>query len=141
MPEAELVGVADTDRSRADRLARQYGTRAFYDHRELLGVVDAVSVVVPTPAHFAVSKDFLENDIDVLIEKPITTTLAEADRLIAISEKRGCTIQVGHLERFNPAVVALRGIVHRPMFIESHRLSTYKDRGNRCQRRARPDDS
>ena len=90
--------------------------------------VDAVSVVVPTPAHFTVSRDFLEHDVDVLIEKPMTTTLKEADCLIDISEARGLIVQVGHLERFNSAVVALNDIVKNPRFIESHRLSIYKTR-------------
>ena len=90
--------------------------------------MDAVSIAVPTPAHFAVSHDFLENDIDVLIEKPITTSLEEADELIHLAESRGLIIQVGHLERFNPAVIALQGVLKKPMFIESHRLSIFKDR-------------
>jgi predicted dehydrogenase len=94
-----------------------------------LGKVDAVSIVVSTPAHYAVSKDFLENDVDLLIEKPMTTTVEEADELIRIAESRGLIIQVGHLERFNPAVIALRDIVKNPMFIESHRLSIYHSRG------------
>jgi len=83
---------------------------------------------VPTPVHFSVAKDFLENGVDVLIEKPMTITLEEADELIRFSASKGRIIQVGHLERFNPAVVALRDIVEKPMFIESHRLSIYKDR-------------
>ena len=104
-------------------------TNAYSDHRDLIGKVDAVSVVVPTPDHYRVSRDFLENDIDVLIEKPITTTLREADELISISEARGLIIQVGHLERFNPAILALKDIVKNPRFIESHRLSIFKERG------------
>lgn len=128
MEQVELVGVADINASRATETARRYHTQAFTDHRQLLNGVDAVSVVVPTPAHFAVGMDFLRHDVDVLIEKPLTTSLAEADELIRISEERGLIVQVGHLERYNPAVIALRNYVERPLFIESHRLSTFKPR-------------
>jgi len=83
---------------------------------------------VPTPMHFAVGHDFLIHDVDVLIEKPMTTSLAEADQLIETAESRGLILQVGHLERFNPAAVALEGIVTRPLFIEAHRLRLYNDR-------------
>jgi len=129
MDNVDLVGVVDKNRSLAENVAANYNTRAYIDHKELLGKVDAASIVVSTPAHYAVSKDFLENDVDLLIEKPMTVTLEEADELIRIAESRGLIIQVGHLERFNPAVVALRDIVKNPMFIESHRLSIYHSRG------------
>jgi predicted dehydrogenase len=128
MEHVDLVGVVDTQRSLADGVASRFGTRPFYNHQDLIGKVDAVSIAVPTPEHFAVSRNFLENDIDVLIEKPITTSLEEADELIRLSESRGLIVQVGHLERFNPAVTALQGVVKKPMFIESHRLSIYQDR-------------
>ena len=128
MENVELVGVADIDRAAAEEVARKHRTRAFTDHRELIDKVDAVSIVVPTSLHFEISRDFLDHDVDVLIEKPMTTNLEEADALISFAESKGLIIQVGHLERFNPAVVALRGIVNQPMFIESHRLSIYKDR-------------
>jgi len=129
MDDVELVGIADSNRVRAENVSEKVKTNAYSDHRDLIGKVDAVSVVVPTPAHYRVSRDFLENDIDVLIEKPITTTLREADELISISEARGLIIQVGHLERFNPAILALKEIVNNPRFIESHRLSIFKERG------------
>jgi predicted dehydrogenase len=129
MDHVDLVGIVDTDRDRAEKVAADLGTRTYGSHRELLGKVDAVSVVVPTQHHYDVSMEFLENDVDVLIEKPITTTLDEADRLIECAEDRGLIIQVGHLERFNPVVVALEGIVGAPQFIESHRLSIFKPRG------------
>jgi len=128
MDDVELVGVVDIDRSQAENIAEECCTRAFTKHTDILGKVDAVSIVVPTPAHFKVSRDFLKHDVDVLIEKPITTTIEEADELIGLSESKGLIIQVGHLERFNPAVVALRDYVKKPVFIESHRLSTYKER-------------
>ena len=128
MDDVDLVGVVDTNISQAEDVAGKVKTKAYPGHEDLLGEVDAVSIVVPTPAHYAVAKDFLENDVDILIEKPMTTSLAEADELIRFSESRGLIIQVGHLERFNPAVVALQDIVKKPMFIESHRLSIYKER-------------
>lgn len=128
MDDVDLVGVVDIDRSRAEDAALEAKTTAYQDYKNLFGEVDAVSIVVPTPNHFQVAKDFLENDIDVLIEKPMTTTLEEADELIRFSESKGLILQVGHLERFNPAVVALRGIVGQPMFIESHRLGIFKNR-------------
>ena len=129
MDDVELVGIADSNRVQAESVSKKVKTNAYTDYRDLIGKTDAVSVVVPTPAHFEVSRDFLENDIDVLIEKPITTTLAEADELISISAARGLIIQVGHLERFNPAILALKDIVKNPRFIESHRLSIFKERG------------
>jgi predicted dehydrogenase len=128
MDGVDLVGVVDTDGEAAEAVAQKLGTQAFYRHEDLLGKVDAVSIVVPTPAHYPVAMDFIRHDTDVLIEKPMTTTLAEADDLINLSEERGVLIQVGHLERFNPAVVALKDIVTVPKFIESHRLSVFKTR-------------
>lgn len=128
MDDVELVGVVDIDKSQAENVAEECCTRAFTKHTDILNKVDAVSIVVPTPAHFKVSRDFLKHDVDVLIEKPITTTIEEADELIGLAESKGLIIQVGHLERFNPAVVALRDYVKKPVFIESHRLSTYKER-------------
>jgi len=128
MDDVDLVGIADINKSQAEKIAKQYSVKAYTSHKDILDKVDAVSIVVPTPAHYKVSKDFLEHDVDVLIEKPMTTTLKEADKLIRLSEARGLIIQVGHLERFNPAVIALRDYVKKPMFIESHRLSTYKER-------------
>jgi len=129
MDDVELVGIADLNRVQAESVSKKVKTNAYTDYRDLIGKTDAVSVVVPTPAHFEVSRNFLENDIDVLIEKPITTTLAEADELISISAARDLIIQVGHLERFNPAILALKDIVKNPRFIESHRLSIFKERG------------
>ena len=129
MEGVDLLGVVDIDEEKAAKIAGEYRTKAFKDHKDLLGKVDAVSIVVPTPQHFEISSDFLKHDVDILIEKPMTTTLEEADELIRISESKNLIVQVGHLERFNPAVVALGDIVKKPMFIESHRLSIYNERG------------
>jgi predicted dehydrogenase len=128
MKNVELVGVVDIDRSRVEDIAASFETCALTDYRDLFGSVDAVSVVVPTEAHFSVGAEFLNHDVDVLIEKPMTTSLKQADELIKIAESKRRILQIGHLERFNPAVMALKDIVHNPMFIEAHRLSVFKDR-------------
>jgi len=129
MPDVQLIGVVDTNPKQAAEVARKVGTQAYNSHQDLMGEVDAVSIVVPTANHFSISRDFLVNHVDVLIEKPITASLDEAEALIELAEENGCIIQVGHLERFNPAVVALDGIITQPRFIESHRLSQFKERG------------
>ncbi len=125
----DLAGVADVDGVQAASVAEKLGTRAYSDFRELIGKVDAVSVAVPTPLHYEVAKAFLENGVDVLIEKPITTTVAQADELIAIAAEHNKIIQVGHLERFNPAVLSVRDLISDPVFIESNRLSIFQPRG------------
>lgn len=129
MQDVELVGAVDVVAERAERVGKRLGTESFTDYRDLIDQVDAVSVVVPTPLHFPISRDFLEHGVDVLIEKPIAQTLEEAEVLIEVAASRGLVIQVGHLERFNPAVVALTNVIDRPLFIESHRLSVFKERG------------
>ncbi len=128
MDNVNLVGVADIHQARAEAIAARYDSRAFTDYRDLLAKVDAVSIVVPTESHFEVGLESLTRDVDVLIEKPMTTTLEQADKLIDIAETRRRILQVGHLERFNPAVLALKDFITRPMFIEVHRLSIFKDR-------------
>jgi predicted dehydrogenase len=128
MDNVQLMGVVDVNRVLAEEVAARFDTRAFADYQDLFGHVDAVSIVVPTEDHFSVAAKCLNHDLDVLIEKPMTATLEQADDLIKIAESRGLIMQIGHLERFNPAVIALKDIVHSPMFIEAHRLSIYKDR-------------
>ncbi|MDI6797674.1 MAG: Gfo/Idh/MocA family oxidoreductase [Desulfatibacillaceae bacterium] len=127
-PDVELVGIVDTDLERAELIGKKCSCPFFTDHRQLLGRVDAASIVTPTGSHFDVSMDFLRAGSDVLIEKPITTTLAQADELIATANKAGRLIQVGLLERYNPAVLALAPLVTKPLFIEARRLSTFKTR-------------
>jgi predicted dehydrogenase len=124
-----IVGVADIREERARKAAEMYNCVAVADHRELIGSVDAVSIAVPTVSHYRIAKDFLEADIDVLLEKPITTTIAEADELIAIADAKGLIFQIGLLERFNPAIVALRTVMGKPLFIETHRLHPFFERG------------
>ncbi|MFQ5900861.1 MAG: Gfo/Idh/MocA family oxidoreductase [Thermodesulfobacteriota bacterium] len=128
LPQAELIGVVDTDKDRADTIAAKCNTGAYYDHSELFNCVDAVSIAVPTKCHYVVAMDFLSRGIDVLLEKPVTETLEQVDELIEVAEKKGAVLQVGHLERFNAAVVALEGAIDRPIFIESHRLAPFKER-------------
>jgi predicted dehydrogenase len=129
MEDVTLVGVVDVLSERAEKVAKTFRVEAFTDYQDLLGKVDAVSVVVPTPLHFPVGRVFLENNVDVLIEKPMTETIEEADTLIQIAEASDLILQVGHLERFNPAVVTLSNVIDQPLFIESHRLSFYNPRG------------
>jgi predicted dehydrogenase len=125
----ELVGVADVDEARAREVASALGVQAFTDHRQLLGRVDCASVAVPTQHHHAVARDLLQGGIDVLVEKPLTTTLEEAKQLVELAVRGGRVLQVGHLERFNPAFVALEGVVRQPRFIECHRLAPFTERG------------
>ncbi len=129
MANVELVGVADVNRDRANEVAGNLGVKAFYDPADLFKKVDAVSIAVPTPFHYEIGKAFLEQGVDVLVEKPFTETLAQADELIAMADAKGLVLQVGHLERFNPALTAISHLVHHPLFIESNRLSIYQKRG------------
>lgn len=129
LPEVELVGVSDRDASRASTIAGRVGARAFTVHSELLAEVDAVSIAVPTVDHYAVAKEALVADTHVLVEKPITKTVAEADELIRLAQAQGRLLQVGHIERYNPAIQAIIGRIERPLFIECHRLSPFGNRG------------
>jgi len=129
MAEVELVGVADASPDRAQRVAEECATRPFTDYRELITQVDAVSIAVPTSLHHAVAKYCLQQSVDVMVEKPITTTLTEADDLIELARKQQRILQVGHLERFNPAVLAMQPLLTHPLFIEAHRIAVFKDRG------------
>ena len=125
---AELVGVYDTDAARAAEVAAAHHCRAFVSLEELLGAVDAASVAVPTEQHAAVAARLLEAGVDVLVEKPMARTIAEADQMIATAERHGRVLQVGHLERFNPAVEAAHAIARAPLFFEAHRLSPFSPR-------------
>jgi predicted dehydrogenase len=126
--DVDLVGVVDIDPARAAAVAAQYDTRAFTDHRALIGHVDVASVAVPTEQHFHVARDLLEAGVSVLVEKPIAPTLDEARELYAIARRCGTILQVGHVERFNGAVQELRKIVDRPLLIESRRLGPFVQR-------------
>jgi predicted dehydrogenase len=124
-----LAAVADTDAAAGARVAAELGTTAHTDWRELLGRVDLVSVVTPTPTHYEIARAFLEAGSHVLVEKPIASTVEEAQELVATAARVARILQVGHLERFNPVVRAMDGIVRRPRFVESHRLAPFKSRG------------
>ena len=129
LPDCELVAVVDINEETAKTIAEKHNAQALTDYTTLLGKVDAVSIVVPTTLHYQVAKDFLNAGAHVLIEKPITTTVEQADELIAIAKEKNLILQVGHLERFNPAVLALDKD-EKPLFIESHRLSPFNPRAN-----------
>src|ERR1700688_1948164 len=126
---SELVGIADPSPLVREAVGAELGVAAYADHRELLGRVDAVSIVTPTPLHFEVAKDFLEAGASVLVEKPMTVTIAEGEGLIEIAARAKRILQVGHLERFNAAVQAVQPSLTVPRFIESARLAPFKYRG------------
>lgn len=128
-PGAELVGILDTNAERAQKVAAEFGTRVLRDLDALTSDgIDAVSLAVPTVEHARIGSRILEAGIDVLVEKPIAASLAEADALIASAKRSKGILQVGHVERFNPAIVAARKIVSRPMFFEIHRLGIFSPR-------------
>jgi predicted dehydrogenase len=128
MEGVDLVGVVDISPERAHDVAREVGTRAYTDIHEIVGKIDAASVVVPTIRHHEVAKILFSHGIHCMLEKPISTTVEEADELISLAKEQGLILQVGHLERFNPAIKVLEAKVNRPLFIEAHRLSGFKDR-------------
>lgn len=129
MDGVELYGVADVVPERSSSIATELGCRAVALAADLLPHVDLVSVVVPTETHHQVTIACLEAGVHVLVEKPITRTLEEADELVALAHERGLVLAVGHLERFNPAFVELSGMLDRPLFIEAERLGGFKGRG------------
>jgi predicted dehydrogenase len=129
LPGSKLVAVADAVPEAAQKVATELGVEAVTDYRQLLGKVDVVSIVVPTPLHFSVAEFFLEHGVHVLVEKPITETIEQAERLIELARSKNCVLQVGHLERFNPAIQAAAKVINTPRFIESHRLAPFKQRG------------
>jgi len=129
LAESQLIGVVDADAATAQRVAGELGVAAFTNHRELIGKVDAVSIAVPTSHHHALGREWLARGVHVLMEKPIATTMAEARELVELAARHRCVLQVGHLERFNPAILAAVSRLGRPRFIESHRLAPFKLRG------------
>jgi predicted dehydrogenase len=128
LPDAELVGVVDSDAERAARVAAEFGTTALPNIEVLEGRVDAVSLAVPTAQHARIGSELLRRGLDVLVEKPMAASLADADELIAAAEASQRKLQVGHLERFNPAVIAVESIMRRPLFFEVHRLGIFSPR-------------
>ena len=124
----ELAGVVDSNQTAARAAATEFQTQAFPSLADLKGKIDAASVAVPTVHHLTVASELLRNGIDVLIEKPVAASLAEADELVAVAREHNRIAQVGHLERFNPGVLAAIPIVNHPMFFEVHRLSVFTPR-------------
>lgn len=128
MGECELVGISDINTERGQAIAQRYETRFFEDYHNVLGEVEALSIAVPTEHHYNIGIECLRQGIHVLIEKPMTTTLAEADQLIEMAENHQAILQIGHIERFNAAVIQLAQIIEKPAFIESNRLSPFPER-------------
>lgn len=125
IPEVELIGVVDADPARAALIAKKQNTRAFSVPDELLGLVDAVNIVVPTAYHHQVAKRFLEQGVHVLLEKPITVTLDQADELIDLASRKSLILQIGHIERFNPAVTAVKALLKAPRYITAERAAPF----------------
>jgi len=128
LPQADLAGVVDILPGRAEEVAAPLGTRPYRDYGDLFGKVDAVSIATPTVSHAEIGEAFLAEGVDVLVEKPIAHSLADADRLIQSASRNGRILQVGHLERFNPAVRAIRELVKDPRFFEAHRMGVFSPR-------------
>jgi predicted dehydrogenase len=128
LPDVQLVAIADTNLKQAKKIARACRCQYFSDYRELFGLVEAVSIAVPTKLHYKIAYDFLEHNIHPLVEKPFTDTVREADELLALAKKKGLALQVGHVERFNAAVQAVQELPGRPKFIECHRLGPFAAR-------------
>lgn len=127
--EAELVGVCDASPERARVVADELGVPAIGDYKSLVGRVDAVTVASTTRTHYEIAKFFLENGVHVNVEKPMTVTIAEAEDLVRLSKTKNLKLQVGHVERFNPALQAAQAKLNKPLFIECHRLAPFKPRG------------
>ena len=130
LPHSELVAVCDINSERCHSRANELNVRSIIDYQSLLGLVEAVSIAVPTPLHHKVGRFFLDNGVHVLLEKPIATSLKEADDLIFAAQKNNVILQIGHLERFNSAVKAVESQISNPRFIESLRLAPFKLRGS-----------
>jgi predicted dehydrogenase len=128
LAESELVAVCDVDSDRASSVASSLGAEAVQDYRDLIGNVAAVAVAIPASVHVDIASTLLNNGISVLLEKPIATTMDEARRLVELAEAKPVVFQVGHLERFNPAAVALAKHMEEPLFVESHRIAPYMPR-------------
>jgi predicted dehydrogenase len=128
IPGAELVGVFDQDFDRGEKIAQEFATTAFKGIEELRGKVDAATVAVPTIAHREIGCRLMDMGIDVLVEKPMASTVIEADDLLSAAKKNRRILQVGHVERFNPAVLAVEPVVRRPLFFEVHRLGVFTPR-------------
>ncbi len=128
MPDVDLVGVVDSNAAVAQAIGGQYGAASYTDYRDLLDKVDVVSIVVPTSLHREVTLPFIEAGVHVLLEKPVASTLEDAQAIVDAADRRGVSLQIGHLERYNAGIMALHEQVIEPRFIEAHRLSTFVER-------------
>jgi predicted dehydrogenase len=128
MDGVDLVGVVDTKPGRAEEIAARHGTKAFTDAPALAGLVDAVTIAAPTDVHVSLALPFIDRGVAVLVEKPLASSVAEADRLLAAAEAAGVVLGAGHTERFNPAVAVGLPLVRNPRFVEVHRLGTFPER-------------
>ena len=129
LKDAELVAVVDIVKKKAHTIAKKFRCESYTDYKKVIDAVDALSIVTPTTTHYKIARDCLKAGKDILIEKPITVKVREADTLISRAEKKGCILQVGHLERYNPALLAASDMIKDPLFIESERFSPFFGRG------------
>jgi len=127
--DADIIGIYDLNSERTQKIGQEFQVKTYDKLEQLLDQIEAASIVVSTTNHFNIAQTCLERGIHCLVEKPITTTLEEADKLIQVSRLNNRILQVGHIERFNPAIVALNDLDLAPMFIESHRLASFNPRG------------
>jgi predicted dehydrogenase len=125
----ELIGVFDSNYSTAKSVADEYGVKAFKNIDEIINEVQAVSIAATTSAHYELAKKCLENNIHVFVEKPITASIPEAEEIVSIASKNKLNLQVGHIERFNPALISLEKYILKPMFIQTDRLAQFNPRG------------
>lgn len=125
----ELIALIDTDKGKAENLATKYNCKSYSDYKNIIDKLDALSIVTPTISHYEIALNCLRAGKDLLIEKPITVSVAEADELINEAGEKGCVLQVGHIERYNPAVIAVSEMIAKPEFLESERLSPFSGRG------------
>ncbi|MCM8765800.1 MAG: Gfo/Idh/MocA family oxidoreductase [Candidatus Omnitrophica bacterium] len=128
MKDVELVGVCDINQEKAKKVAQELKTEFYFDYREIIPYVDAVSIAVPTSLHYPIGKEFLKNGVHCLIEKPLAINLKEAKGLLKIAEGKKSILQVGHIERFNPAIQTILKLPGEPRFIECHRLGNFSPR-------------
>lgn len=129
LPNSNLIAVCDIEVERCQAIAKQMNVQPVFNYQELIGKVDAVSIAVPTSVHFPIASFFLKQGVHVLLEKPIASTVTEAEELIQLAQQSGVVFQIGHLERFNNVLVAMDTILDNPRFIESTRLAPFKPRG------------
>ena len=128
IPEAELVAVVDIDEFQLKVMRDKYNIQTYNNYKDIISKVDAVSIATPTAMHYEIAKEFLENGVPVLVEKPITNNIKQAEELVKISRDKGVSLQVGHVERFNPAMISLSDKLRDAKFIEAHRLAPLKMR-------------